>query len=51
MHPDLAALYAKIDIYEEALKEISTFHPDEAIRAKGIARRALWRVADGKKKA
>ena len=53
MHPDLAALYTKIDIYEEALKEIRYFHPDESVRAKGIARRALSKaeeVANGYKK-
>jgi hypothetical protein len=46
MDPNLAALYAKIDVYEEALKEISHFHPDESVRAKGIARRALRKALE-----
>lgn len=54
MDPNLAALYAKIDIYEEALKEIANGLMDV-----GAAKIAIWALdrvkateaANGKKKA
>ncbi len=52
MHPDTAALYAKIDVYEEALRSIASKYGDpSADSMQGVARRALKEAADGKKKA
>ncbi len=51
MNPNLAALYEKIDTYEEALQEIFLLVGEEAGLAVEIARTALTEAANGKEEA